>query len=212
MVIPDQLIDRTTQRPSTFFEGGLVAHVSMAEPFCPVLRHALYLSANEVASRHGAKVHGGGIYICIEGPAFSTRAESNMYRSLGARVIGMTNLPEAKLAREAEMAYATLALVTDYDCWKQEAGDVDVATVIRRLETQAAEAKVIVAKTIEKLSSLSPSPIAAQALKKAFLTRFADADPKILEKLRPLIGRYINYTANALFLVVLQFLPGLFAA
>lgn len=191
MLVPDQIIDRTRQRESTFFEGGLVAHVSLADPYCPVLRGALYESAAQAAVSSNFKAHNGGVYVCMEGPAFSTRAESNMYRSLGGRVIGMTNLPEAKLAREAEMAYATLALITDYDCWKQGEEDVDVTTVINRLKAQSEQAKLIVAGTVEKLRHLTPSTLATDALKNAFLTKFEHVPRETLERLKPIVGRYL---------------------
>src|SRR5690606_34982199 len=126
-VLVDQFIDRTRSRPSTFFEGvGLVAHVGMADPVDDALSSALWRAAVAV----GARAHRGGTYVCIEGPQFSTRAESNLYRSWGVDVIGMTNLPEARLAREAELPYATVALVTDYDCWHQSEEDVSVAAVL----------------------------------------------------------------------------------
>ena len=122
LLVPDQFIDRTSQRPSTFFGRGIVAHVSLADPFCPDLSRIL----SDAASAAGATVHKGGTYVCIEGPQFSTRAESHLYRSWGAHVIGMTNLQEAKLAREAEICFATLALATDYDCWNEKAGAVEI--------------------------------------------------------------------------------------
>ena len=126
MVIVDQYIDRTKGRPSTFFGDGAVAHVSFGDPVCSVLASALH----RAAMRAEAVIHNGGTYVCMEGPAFSTRAESRMYRVWGGDVIGMTNLPEAKLAREAEMAYATLAMATDYDCWKEDEENVSVDQVI----------------------------------------------------------------------------------
>jgi len=132
LVVPDQLLDRTSgQRPSTFFGEGLVAHVSMAEPFCPTLRHGLLAAARET----GATAHDGGTYLCIEGPRFATRAESRLYQSWGAGVIGMTAVPEALLAREAQLCYAGMALVTDYDCWRDGPENVTadlVAEVMRR--------------------------------------------------------------------------------
>jgi 5'-methylthioadenosine phosphorylase len=135
MVIPDQIIDRTKNRISTFFTTGLVGHVSFAEPFCPLLSHLLAQAAEQA----GATVHRGGTYICMEGPAFSTRAESNLYRSWGASVIGMTALPEAKLAREAELHYAMIAQSTDYDCWRPTEEVVTAAlvaqTVAANIET-----------------------------------------------------------------------------
>src|SRR5262245_34445072 len=130
IVIPDQFFDRTTSRPSTFFQEGIVAHISFAEPVCAELSAILHAAA----VRAGALVHPGGTYLCIEGPQFSTKAESRIYRQWGVDVIGMTNLPEARLAREAELCYATLALVTDYDCWHASAADVDIATVLDILQ------------------------------------------------------------------------------
>ena len=191
MLVPDQLIDRTRGRKSTFFEDGIVAHVGFADPYCPVLRSVLVESARAAGDSSIFGVHDGGTYICMEGPAFSTRAESNMYRQLGGSVIGMTNLPEAKLAREAEIAYATLALITDYDCWRQDGDDVDVAKVIERLRIQTDHAKRIVARAIAGLANKSPSQIATQALKNAFLTRFEDVAPATIDRLEPLLRKYL---------------------
>ncbi|HJQ84385.1 MAG TPA: S-methyl-5'-thioadenosine phosphorylase, partial [Candidatus Binatia bacterium] len=129
VVVPDQFIDRTRQRASTFFGRGIVAHVPFADPLCPNLSRALA----DAARAEGATVHAGGVYVCMEGPQFSTRAESHLYRSWGGHVIGMTNLQEAKLAREAEICLATLALATDYDCWNTAHGDVEIEEVIRVL-------------------------------------------------------------------------------
>src|SRR5512132_2875297 len=127
LVVPDQFIDRTSQRPSTFFGKGLVAHVSLADPLCKDLSGVL----DHAASQCGATVHRGGTYLCMEGPQFSTRAESNLYRSWGAHIIGMTNLQEAKLAREAEICFATLALATDYDCWREGHDDVEIGEILK---------------------------------------------------------------------------------
>src|SRR5262245_28018255 len=129
VVVVDQFIDRTVLRPASFFGEGIAAHVGFADPVCPELREQLV----EGARAEGARLHERGTYLCIEGPAFSTRAESRLYRGWGVDVIGMTNLPEAKLAREAEMCYATLALVTDYDCWHEQAEDVSVGGVLENL-------------------------------------------------------------------------------
>ena len=133
MVVPDQLFDRTKGRPSTFFGGGIVAHVSLAEPFCPQIRDALF----DASSSYVSRTHRGGTYVCMEGPAFSTKAESNAYRQLGFDIIGMTALPEAKLAREAGICYAVLAQVTDYDCWHPEhdsvTSDMAMANVARNI-------------------------------------------------------------------------------
>src|SRR5204863_7967063 len=126
VVVPDQFIDRTRQRASTFFGRGVVAHVAFAEPLCPNLGRVL----TEAAGAEGATVHAGGVYVCMEGPHFSTRAESHLYRSWGAHVIGMTNLQEAKLAREAEICFATMALATDYDCWRTGHDDVAIGEIL----------------------------------------------------------------------------------
>src|SRR5512138_1934797 len=136
ILIPDQFFDRTTRRPSTFFGEGLVAHVSFADPVCPHLADLLVRTSREA----GARTHGGGTYLCIEGPQFSTRAESRIYRSWGVDVIGMTNLQEAKLAREAELCYATVAMVTDYDCWHPEHDSVTVEQIVAVLNKNAENA------------------------------------------------------------------------
>ena len=140
LVIVDQFIDRTLTRPRTFFDHGIVAHVEMADPVCPVLAGVLY----DAAKAAGARVHKGGAYVCIEGPQFSTRAESLLFRSWGATVIGMTNLPEARLAREAELCYATVALSTDYDCWHQTEASVTVTNVVEVLNKNVAMAREVV--------------------------------------------------------------------
>ena len=140
LVIPDQIIDRTKARPSTFFGQGIVAHVGFAHPFCANLSHILYASAREV----GARVHDGGTYVVMEGPMFSTRAESELYRSWGASVIGMTALPEAKLAREAEICYATVACATDYDCWHDTHEAVTIEMVVANLQKNVDTAKRII--------------------------------------------------------------------
>ncbi len=191
IVIPDQIIDRTYLRKNTFFGDGLVAHVSLADPFCPTLRKALMESCRECGKELGFKHHSGGSYVCMEGPAFSTRAESLLYREWGASVIGMTNLPEAKLAREAEIAYATLALVTDYDCWKEEEEAVDVATVLRVLHKNADNAKKLVVEIAKRVSSLEPSELAANALKNAMITKLSDVPRETIERLKPLLTKYL---------------------
>ena len=140
VVVPDQFFDRTRQRVSTFFGDGLVAHIAFADPICPDLSELIFQAAVE----NGARVHRGGTYLCMEGPAFSTRAESNVYRQWRMDVIGMTNLQEAKLAREAEICYATMAMVTDYDCWHEEEEDVTVEAIIQNLMKNAALAKKII--------------------------------------------------------------------
>ena len=148
LVVPDQFIDRTTQRPSTFFGRGVVAHVSLANPFCSDLSKVLVTAARA----EGAEVHSGGTYLCMEGPQFSTRAESHLYRAWGAHVIGMTNLQEAKLAREAEICFGTLALATDYDCWNDQAGDVEIEHVLTVLKQNVALAQRTIARAAAELS------------------------------------------------------------
>jgi 5'-methylthioadenosine phosphorylase len=169
MLVPDQFIDRTHQRPLTFFGDGLVAHVTAADPFCPVLSRIL-ADVGESLMPEGRTLHRGGTYLCMEGPAFSTRAESELYRSWGCSVIGMTNHTEARLAREAEMAYSTLAMVTDYDCWHQEHDSVTVEMVIDNLRTNADLAQNIIAMTAERIGALRPPSAAHHALRHALMT------------------------------------------
>jgi 5'-methylthioadenosine phosphorylase len=186
LVVPDQFIDRTTQRPSTFFGRGLVAHVSLADPFCQELSAALI----DAARSEGAQVHAAGTYVCMEGPQFSTRAESHLYRSWGAHVIGMTNLQEAKLAREAEICFATLALATDYDCWNENAGDVEIEHVLTVLKNNVALAQRTIGRAVAKLSA--PRACAcASALKDAIITERARIPKKLRAELRPIIGKYL---------------------
>jgi 5'-methylthioadenosine phosphorylase len=184
VVLPDQFIDGTRQRPSTFFGGGLVAHVSLADPTCPVLGAALA----EAASSCGARLHRGGTYLCIEGPQFSTRAESRLYRSWGVDVIGMTNMQEVKLAREAEICYATVAMVTDYDCWKVDEAPVTVEEVVARLNDNARTAQEIVLRTAPALPA-ERACACADALANAILTDRASVPPETRERLRLIAGR-----------------------
>lgn len=187
VVIIDQFIDRTRLRKNTFFESGIVAHVAFGDPVCPTLRGFLLASANEAGATH----HDGGTYVCMEGPAFSTRAESNLYRSWGASVIGMTNLPEAKLAREAEISYATLAMATDYDCWHPHHDAVTVDTVVAVLHANAALARRIVAATVPKiLAHQGPSPQSG-ALATSILTPASAVSTETRRALAPLIGKYM---------------------
>jgi 5'-methylthioadenosine phosphorylase len=186
VVIPDQFIDRTTQRPSTFFGKGIVAHVSLANPFCKDLSAKLAAAASE----EGARVHGRGTYLCMEGPQFSTRAESNLYRSWGADIIGMTNLQEAKLAREAEICFGTLALATDYDCWNQAAGDVEIEHILKVLQQNVALAQKTIRGVAAALSD-SPSCDCGSALKNAIITERARIPKNIRADLRPIIGKYL---------------------
>jgi len=186
VVIPDQFIDRTTLRPSTFFGRGLVAHVSLADPFCRDLSAILAAAANS----EGAKVHAGGTYLCMEGPQFSTRAESHLYRNWGAHVIGMTNLQEAKLAREAEICFGTLALATDYDCWNQAAGDVEIDHVLAVLKQNVDLAQRTIRRAVTELSS-ARCCACASALKDAIITERARIPKKLCAELRPIIGKYL---------------------
>jgi 5'-methylthioadenosine phosphorylase len=165
-VLVDQFIDRTRARPSTFFDDfGMVAHVGFADPIDEALRGAL-LAACKAA---GARVHDRGTYVCMEGPQFSSRAESELYRKWGASVIGMTNLPEAKLAREAELPYATLAMVTDYDCWREAEEAVTVEVVIRVLQENVQKARAVIEAVVSRLPDAALSP-ATHALRDAILT------------------------------------------
>jgi 5'-methylthioadenosine phosphorylase len=187
VVLPDQFIDWTRQRPSTFFGSGLVAHVSLADPVCPVLTAALA----EAAGGTGARLTRGGTYLCIEGPQFSTRAESRLYRSFEVDVIGMTNVQEVKLAREAEICYATLAMVTDYDCWREETEAVTVDEVVARLNDNARTAQTILARALERLPETRSCPCAT-ALASAILTDRALVPPETRQRLRLLVGRYLD--------------------
>ncbi len=187
IVMPDQFIDRTRHRPDTFFGNGLAAHVAFADPICPRLMEV----CADQAEAAGAVVHRGGIYVCMEGPQFSTRAESFMHRSWGADVIGMTNLQEAKLAREAEICYSTLALITDYDCWHEGEEDVSVEAVLEVLQQNAQMARAAVAQVVEALAE-EREPGAcpcATALDHALITQLDVVPPDTLRDLRPIIGR-----------------------
>ena len=186
LVVPDQFIDRTTQRPSTFFGRGIVAHVSLAEPFCKELSARLVASARD----EGASVHAGGTYLCMEGPQFSTRAESHLYRSWNAHVIGMTNLQEAKLAREAEICFGTLALATDYDCWNEHAGDVEIEHVLAVLKSNVDLAQRTIRRAVAELAKRRACPCAS-ALKDAIITDRSRIPKKLRAELRPIIGKYL---------------------
>lgn len=190
LVIPDQLVDRTVARPRSFFdaEAGLVAHVSLAEPFCAATRAALLDAAR--TPEVGARIHDGGTYICIEGPQFSTKGESRLYRSWGLDIIGMTAFPEARLAREAGLCYAMLALVTDYDVWHEEEEPVTVQVVIERLHRNADAAQAVIRALIPRLVAL-PACADADALQDAIITDPARIPDATRQRLSPLIGRYL---------------------
>ena len=186
IVVPDQLIDRTGRAAKhTFFGNGIAAHVGFAEPYCGELRENLLAAARSFE----ATVHDGGAYLCMNGPAFSTRAEANFHRMIGADVIGMTNGPEARLCREAEIAVAALALVTDYDCWKMDEVAVEVETVIANLQANSALAKNIIRKVIASIPETPTSP-AHRALDGAIFTLRAQWPPQTVEDLAPILGRF----------------------
>jgi 5'-methylthioadenosine phosphorylase len=189
MVIPDQFIDRTYHRVGTFFGDGIVAHVGFGDPVCHHLAKILG-DAVESLRLEDVKLHRGGTYVCMEGPAFSTKAESNLHRSWGATVIGMTNLPEAKLAREAEIAYATLALVTDYDCWHPNHDSVTVEMVIENLHRNSMNAQQVIRETVRQLSQNPPKSEAHSALKYAILTPLDKVPTATKEKLSLLLNKY----------------------
>ena len=187
LVFPDQFIDRTRGRISTFFGNGLVGHVGFAHP----LSHHLSALAADCADAVGTRVHRGGTYVCMEGPQFSTLAESKLYRTWGADIIGMTNLQEAKLAREAEIAYSTMALVTDYDCWHPDHDSVTVEMIINNLTQNAKTAQQVIARVVEQLDVETRDP-AHSALATAIITR-PDAIPEQTKRdLAPIIGKYIK--------------------
>lgn len=170
LVVPDQYIDLTRQRPSSFFGQGVVAHVSMADPTCPLLGDILARAAEELATREPLQLHRGGTYLCMEGPQFSTRAESRLYRSMGASVIGMTNMPEARLAREAQIAYASLAMVTDFDCWHPKEAQVTAELAIRNLMQNAQRAQQIARAAILLVAQEQPGSSAHSALREGLVT------------------------------------------
>jgi len=187
LLIPDQLIDRTRSRVNTLFGEGIVAHIPFADPFCPVLSQIVYQAAQET----GATVHRGGTYVVMEGPAFSTRAESFLYRSWGADVIGMTALPEAKLAREAEICYASIACVSDYDCWHEAHESVTVKIIVDILRKNADIAKKIIRLAVGRIPERRDCPCAS-ALKTAIITAPEMIPAEQKEKLNLLIGKYLT--------------------
>lgn len=188
IVVPDQFFDRTRHRADTFFGNGFVGHISMADPVCAETAAV----AVEAARAAGATAHHGGTYLCMEGPQFSTRAESNVYRSWGIDVIGMTNLQEARMAREAEICYATLAMVTDYDCWHEEEEDVHTATILEILRQNVATAQRVVAEMIRRLPPRSDDHPCANALAGALVTDPAIVPEETLKSLELLVGRYLK--------------------
>jgi 5'-methylthioadenosine phosphorylase len=192
VVIPSQLIDHTKGRDGTFFGGGIVGHVSMAEPFCPYLRESLY----QASIKAGAKVHDGGTYLVVEGPQLSTRAESYLYRSWGADIIGMTALPEAKLAREAEICYAILAFVTDYDCWHPVHEPATAEMILTNLQKGLDTVQKIL-RLVLRLIPERRDCACASALKYAIATERECMPRKKKEELRLLIGKYLEKDGDA---------------
>jgi 5'-methylthioadenosine phosphorylase len=186
IVIPDQFFDRTRGRESTFFGDGLVAHIAFAQPICPELASLLY----ETAVATGVTTHKDGTLVCMEGPAFSTRAESNLYRQWGMDIIGMTSLQEAKLSREAELCYAALALVTDYDCWHEDESEVTVETVLQNLNKNITHAKKIIQTIVPKIAQKRDC-LCATALENAIMTDLNAIPKKTCEKLGLIINKYL---------------------
>ena len=187
LVMVDQFIDRTKARIETFFGKGIAAHVAFAEPVCPKLRE----KASEAARSLKLSTHPKGTYICIEGPMFSSRAESMTYRSWGVDVIGMTNYQEAKLAREAEICYSTMALVTDYDCWRAEEESVDVAMIIKTLNENVEKAQNVIRTMLRSLPEW-PDCACRNALKDAIMTERSLIPAERKRELEPIIGRYVK--------------------
>lgn len=189
-VIVDQFVDRTSGRAKSFFGTGCVAHVSMAKPVCPALGDALEASCRAI----GVPFQRGGTYLCIDGPQFSSRAESLLYRAWGLDVIGMTNMPEAKLAREAELPYASVAMVTDYDCWREETEAVEVGDILEVMHRNADGARKLVADVVARLGpARTPSPLGVETmLDFAIITPPAARDPDLLKKLDAVAGRALG--------------------
>ncbi len=191
IVIPDQLFDRTKSRVNTFYDGGVVVHVTFAEPFCPTLHKLLLTSARELGD---VKIHKGGSYVCIEGPLFSTKAESNVYRSWGMDIIGMTALPEAKLAREAELCYAMIACATDYDCWHESEESVTVEMVVENLSANVANAQRILRSIAGKIPADRSTNACdcSSSLATAIMTEHSRIPAEVREKYSLLIGKYLS--------------------
>ena len=190
MVLPDQFIDLTRQRSGTFFGAGAVAHIGFSQPVCSALSE-LVARAFDDCSLPDATLHRGGTYVCVEGPAFSTLAESQLYRSWGASVIGMTNMPEARLAREAEIAYATLALVTDFDCWHPDHAAVTAEMAIGNLMHNAVNAQALLRACIKRLAADPPQSAAHSALRYSLVTQPSAMPAATRENLAPLLSKYI---------------------
>jgi 5'-methylthioadenosine phosphorylase len=191
IVVPDQFFDRTKGRKATFFGDGVVGHVGFADPICGALSGLLYQSAEPACAERGCKAHQGGTYVVIEGPQFSTRAESRIYRQWGVDVIGMTNLPESKLAREAEICYGTIALSTDYDCWHETEEDVTVDAVVAIVKKNVSLAREIIRRTVEKLPEARSCPCKSAAAH-AIMTDLSTIPDAARERLGLLFGKYMG--------------------
>ena len=188
LVVVNQFVDHTYKRPASFFGAGIVGHVSLADPVCADLSRDLVKAARATS----AKIHDGGVYLCIEGPQFSSRAESNIYRSWGVDVISMTAMQEARLAREAELCYAVLALVTDYDCWHQSVKAVDIGEILRVMRLNVEVAQKAVANVTQALAGRRRTCACGDALKDAIITDPAVIPRGTIERLRPIIGKYVR--------------------
>ena len=192
LVVVDQFIDRTVARARSFFGDGVVGHITFSDPICPVLRPLVLAAAQQACAAAGTTAHDGGVYICIEGPQFSTRAESLLYRSWGVSVIGMTNMPEARLAREAGLSYATLALATDYDCWRESEEPVSVEAVVATLKKNVGVAQQVIQRVAASLATSAPASPFARVVDGAVMT---SPDVRALEarrKLRFIAGDLIG--------------------
>ncbi len=187
LVVPNQFIDRTFKRPETFFGDGLVVHVSLADPVCANLARDLVVATRT----SGATVHDSGTYLCMEGPQFSTRAESNLYRGFGASVISMSAMQEARLAREAEMCYAALVLVTDYDCWHESVAAVDIGEILRVMNLNVDKAQSAVSALAHALGNRPRTCACERALKNTIITDRAAIPQRLIDDLRPLVGKYL---------------------
>ena len=188
MVVPDQFVDRTRKRIDTFFGDGIAAHVAFSQPICPQLNDKLFITIEKL----GFPVHRGGTYLCIEGPQFSTKAESTIYRSWKVDVIGMTNLQEAKLAREAEMCYATIALVTDYDCWREEEDNLSIEMIIDNLTQNTEKVKEVIRTVIPDIATMERTCQCGSALNNAIITQKEMIPDKVKKDLEVIIGKYLK--------------------
>jgi len=193
MVLPDQFFDRTRKRIDTFFGEGIAAHISFSHPICLNLRSILHKKIKHL----GFPVHNGGTYLCIEGPQFSTKAESHIYRSWKVDVIGMTNLQEAKLAREAEICYVTIALVTDYDCWKEDEDTLSIEMIIDNLNKNTENAKKVIREAIPEIITMERNCPCSYALKNAIITQENVIPHKVRQDLNIIIGKYIKSKSPA---------------